>query len=100
MTDVVSCQSDCLTSKESCADSTAANKCTVCMLLCSEAYDSAMRKCLSTISRGSKMTYNSGQADCESYASYDMDSCAALCSAQNGLIEQNDDFSEYYTPGR
>jgi len=93
VTEVAQCQSDCMTTKLSCADNSATLKCTACMLICAESYDTEMRSCLSTVSRTTKMTYGSSLSECEIYASFDMDDCMSKCSNQNGLTEQIDDFS-------
>ena len=96
VTEVTYCQDNCLTTKQACVDETPTLKCTACMLLCGQTYDTELRDCLSQVSRSSKMTYGSSLSECEIYASFDMDECMANCSPQNGLQEQNDDMADDY----
>lgn len=94
ITKVSECHDDCLASKTACVDDTSTLKCTACMLLCAETYDTEMRACLSKVGRTSKMTYGSSLSECEIYASFDMDECMSKCSTQNGLSSQDDDWTD------
>jgi len=90
VTEVSTCQANCLAAKDTCEDDTPTLKCTACTMVCAETYDTEMRSCLSEVTRSSKMTYGSSQSECAIYASFDMDTCMALCSPQNGPAQVDD----------
>ena len=78
---ITECQKGCLVTKRRCVDTPEAEACAACALACSEAYDSAMRKCLSGVSRSTISTYSNPQlAACEQKATQPMDACMASCA--------------------
>jgi len=92
VTEVTICQEECAVDKDNCVDSNETMICSLCVLTCSEQYDSDMRVCLAQISRKSKGTYGDSLSECELLASFDMDSCMDACREQH---EASDD--QYYT---
>ena len=75
------CQSGCFSTKRQCVDSPAAEACASCALVCGEAYDTAMRRCLTLVPRTTRATYDNRElAVCEEGASAPMDACMKLCS--------------------
>lgn len=75
------CQSGCFSTKRQCVDTPAAELCASCALVCSEAYDAAMRRCLSAVTRTTRATYENRElAACEEGASAPMDACMKQCS--------------------
>ena len=95
------CQAGCLETKGECVDSLETMQCSLCVLECSQKYDSDMRVCLSQVSRLTKATFGDSLSDCELIASFDMDSCILKCKTSNEVgvsDDQGDD--NFYTPGR
>ena len=90
VSDVVTCQDECLEAKNNCNDSTETMVCSLCVLECGETYDTDMRACLSAVSRTTKATYGDDLSDCELLASFDMDSCMVKCK------KQHDNLDDYY----
>ena len=81
VTAISECQSGCFSSKRQCVDTPAAESCASYALVCSEAYDAAMRRCLSLVTRTTRATYENRElAVCEEGASAPMDACMRLCS--------------------
>jgi glycyl-tRNA synthetase alpha subunit len=74
------CHEDCLQDKKKCVDTDNAVNCEECALDCGQEYDSAMRTCLTLVSRTTKRSYVSSMADCEKDASTTMDTCMAACA--------------------
>ena len=78
---IMACQSGCFSTKRQCVDTPAAESCASCALVCGEAYDTAMRRCLALVSKTTRATYDNRElADCEEGASAPMDACMKLCS--------------------
>ena len=78
---VTECQYDCLVDKRQCVDSTEVEACSTCTLLCSEQYDTSLRRCLTMISRKTKSTYHYPDdiSSCDRSAASVMDDCMNLC---------------------
>ena len=80
LTTISDCQNDCLMTKHRCVDTPQAQACASCSLECAEPYDTAMRRCLSMVSRVTTATYGNQQlAECEEQAALTMDDCMKTC---------------------
>ena len=80
LTAITDCQDGCLIAKHRCVDTPQAQACASCSLGCAEPYDTAMRRCLSMVSRISVATYGNQQlAECEEQVALTMDECMKTC---------------------